>query len=110
MKELAAETGLLGFAVFCAIVLMITVRLWRLRARFMSRQPELANLATAFWFAIIAYLGTAAFLQLSYQRYMWMFFALGAAAVQVLMSTPDVELPVAEPDEQRDADRLQNAA
>jgi len=107
--ELAAETGLLGFAVFSAIVLMITVRLWRLRARFQSRQPELANLATAFWFAILAYLGTAAFLQLSYQRYMWMFFALGAATVQILMSTPDARTArAAEP--QPDTARFQNAA
>ncbi len=101
--ELAAETGLLGFALFTAIVLVITVRLWRLRARFMTRQPELANLAAAFWFGIMAYLGTATFLQLSYQRYMWTFFALGAATVQILMAikeTPKVveEQPhVAEP-------------
>jgi len=109
--ELAAETGLLGFAVFGAIVLLITMRLWRLRARFQSTQPELANLATAFWFAILAYLGTAAFLQLSYQRYMWMFFALGAATVQILKSAPDAPAAATVPSrEQADPPRHQRAA
>lgn len=84
--ELAAETGLLGFFLFFSIVSMITVRLWRQRVRFQQRRPEVANLATAFWLGILTYLGTATFLQLSYQRYMWMFFALAAAAVQILMS------------------------
>ncbi len=91
--ELAAETGLLGFLTFSAIVLMITMRLWRQRARFLRTQPELANLATALWVGILAYLGTATFLQLSYQRYMWTFFALGAATVQILMSVKEVRAP-----------------
>jgi hypothetical protein len=89
--ELAAETGLLGFLVFVSIVSMISLRLWRQRARFQHKRPELANLATALWLGIISYLGTATFLQLSYQRYMWMFFALGAAAVQILISEKEVE-------------------
>jgi len=89
--ELAAETGLLGFALFSAIALMITIRLWRQRVRLRDTHPELANLAAGVWLGVLAYLGTATFLQLSYQRYMWMFFALGAATVQILMAVKDVK-------------------
>lgn len=109
--ELAAETGLLGFALFLTIAGMITVRLWRQRARFLSRDPELANLATSIWFGIMAYLGTAWFLQLSYQRYMWTFFALGAAAVQILKSIQDVRVqPQPQPAEEAEPPKLEAAA
>jgi hypothetical protein len=37
-----------------------------------------------FWVAIVAYLAAGFFLQLSFQRYFWLFLALAGATVQVL--------------------------
>jgi hypothetical protein len=95
--ELAAETGLVGITLFVALVWLILTRLWKLRARLQERRPELAHLALAFWLAVLGYLGTAWFLQLSYQRYMWILFALAGAAVQVLQA----EVPEEEEEEIR---------
>jgi len=81
--ELAAETGLLGIGTFLAMPLLITFRLWKLRRRAAGVRPDIANLATSLWFALIAYLGTAVFLHFSYQRYYWFLLALAGAAVQI---------------------------
>jgi O-antigen ligase len=82
--ELAAETGTIGLILFLGLVAGTLSRLWNVRRRLLRTDRELADLATAFWFGILAYLGTAVFLQLSYQRYLWMFLALAGAAVQIL--------------------------
>lgn len=82
--ELMAETGFLGLATFMSIVLYILFRLWLLRQRFRKTRPELANIATAFWMSIVAYLVSAVFLQLAYQRYYWLLLALAGAAIQIL--------------------------
>lgn len=87
--ELAAETGFLGFTAFMLIVLVLLLQLWRARRRWAHVRPEFADLATAFWLSIVAYLGTALFLHLSYQRYYWFLIALAAAALQVMRA----ELP-----------------
>lgn len=81
--ELAAETGILGFTVFVAIFAVLMIRLWGIRQRARRLRPDLANLAASFWFAIFAYLGTAVFLHLSYQRYYWFILALAGATVQI---------------------------
>ena len=82
--ELAAETGVIGLVTFLAIPLLLLAELWRLRRRYMDRSPELAHLATAFWLSIAAYLGTAVFLHLAYERYYWFLIALTAAAVKIM--------------------------
>ena len=82
--ELAAETGIVGTLLFFAIIGTMASRLWRLRARFKRRDRELSNLAAAFWLGLMGYLGTAVFLQLSYQRYFWLFLALAGATIQIL--------------------------
>jgi len=83
--ELAAETGILGLVTFASILLVLGARLWMLRRRAMARlDSESAALATALSFALLAYLGTACFLQLSYQRYFWLFVGIAGATVQVL--------------------------
>jgi hypothetical protein len=81
--ELAAETGILGFATFVAIFAVMMSRLWGVRRRAARIRPDLAHLATSLWFAIFAYLGTAIFLHLAYQRYYWFILALAGAAIQV---------------------------
>ncbi len=82
--ELAAETGLVGTILFLAIVGTLSARLWRLRSQLQRAKPELANLAIGFWLGLFGYLGTAIFLQLSFQRYFWLYLALAGAAVQLL--------------------------
>jgi O-antigen ligase len=84
--ELAAETGIVGLVSFLAIVMVSLARLWRARRRWAREQPELSHLAAGFWLALVAYLGTAVFLQLAYQRYFFLLLALAGATVQILKS------------------------
>jgi hypothetical protein len=58
-------------------------RLWQARSSWASYRPDLANLATAFSFSIAAYLGTAVFLHLSFERYYWLLIALASAGLQI---------------------------
>ncbi len=83
--ELAAETGIAGVSAFAAIVLLLGVRLRTLRRRALAkRDHESAALAAALAFALLAYLGTAFFLHLAYQRYFWLLVGIAGATVQVL--------------------------
>ncbi|MDZ7267830.1 MAG: O-antigen ligase family protein [candidate division KSB1 bacterium] len=82
--EMAAENGVFGLSAFLAIVLFMQVQLWRARRHWLPHRPELAHLATAFFLSIIAYLGTAVFLHLSYQRYYWFLLALAGVVLQLL--------------------------
>ena len=81
--ELAAETGLLGLTVFLFLVGRLLYQLWQASRRWVFNRPDLANLATTFVFSIAAYLGTALFLHLSYERYYWLLLALASAALQL---------------------------
>ena len=81
--ELAAETGILGLTVFLSIVGWLLYRLWQARRKWAFVRPDLANLATTFVFSIAAYLGTAMFLHLSYERYYWLLLAVASAALQI---------------------------
>ncbi len=81
--ELAAETGIFGIGTFMAIVMLVMYRLWTVRRRTIGQNPGFANLVTSLWFGMIAYLGTAVFLHLSYQRYYWFIVALCGAAIHI---------------------------
>ncbi|NIR47297.1 hypothetical protein GWO43_02350 [candidate division KSB1 bacterium] len=81
--EMAAETGILGIGTFMAIAFLILFRLWKIRRISFKLQPEFANIATSLWFAVIAYLGTAVFLHLAYQRYYWFIVSIAGAAIQI---------------------------
>jgi putative inorganic carbon (hco3(-)) transporter len=82
--EMAADTGLIGLISFLAIPFSLLAALWRLRRQNAVRNPFLADLATAFFLSILAYLGTAIFLHLAFQRYYWLLIAMGGAAVHVI--------------------------
>lgn len=82
--EMAADTGILGLAAFLAITVVTMRELRRLSRYWRSRRPDLANLADSLFFALLAYFATATFLQLSYQRYLWMFMGLAGAGTWVL--------------------------
>ena len=82
--ELTADTGILGLTAFLAMVGVSLVLLFRSARYWRDRDPERALIASSFLFALIAYLASAMFLHLSYQRYFWAVFALASAAIWVL--------------------------
>lgn len=82
--ELAAEAGALGLLTFVSIPLVLLVMLWRRRQALIDHRPDLADLATAFWLAILGYLGTGMFLHLAFERYYWLLVALAAVACHAL--------------------------
>jgi hypothetical protein len=75
---LAAEHGWLGLGLFVAVLVVTLVDLARARGR-----EGRADMATAFVLAIVAYLTTGVFLQLSYVRYFWLMMALAAVVPHV---------------------------
>jgi O-antigen ligase/polysaccharide polymerase Wzy-like membrane protein len=82
--EIAADTGVLGLVTFLAILLVTMVALWRLARFWRPRSLELATLAQGFLLALVAYMATGMFLQLSYQRYFWFILALANATIWML--------------------------
>jgi putative inorganic carbon (HCO3(-)) transporter len=96
--EMAADTGIIGFTVFMAMILLPLYRLWQARRRLLHWNPELANTATACILSLIAYLGTGLFLHFAYQRYYWVLLALVGAAVRIChTATPPQNEPPAMP-------------
>lgn len=87
--ELAADLGLVGLAAFMAVAGATLVGLWRARRRWLAARPEIAEMATAMWFAVVAYLFSAVFLHLSYERYFWALMAIAASATWVLHRSAD---------------------
>jgi putative inorganic carbon (HCO3(-)) transporter len=82
--ELTADTGIIGLTAFIAMVGVPLVLLLRRARYWRDRDPERAIIASSFLFALIAYLASAMFLHLSYQRYFWAVLALASAALWVL--------------------------
>jgi O-antigen ligase len=82
--ELTADTGIIGLTAFIAMVGVPLVLLFRSARYWRDRDPERAIIASSFLFALIAYLASAMFLHLSYQRYFWAVLALASAALWVL--------------------------
>ena len=82
--ETLAETGILGLASFLAIIVAIMHGLWRIWKRLHQEGPEFADTAIAFFLCLVAYLISAVFAHLSYQRYLWLLVALSSAAINIL--------------------------
>jgi O-antigen ligase len=82
--ELAAETGILGLALFLTIAGIVLVRLGRLRRQLRLRRPDLSHVAAAFYASLAMYFVTAVFLHFSYQRYYWIALALAAIAARLI--------------------------
>jgi O-antigen ligase/polysaccharide polymerase Wzy-like membrane protein len=80
---IAAETGAFGFVAFMAIFVTTLVSLARVRRRTRLLAPEYADMATAFFLSIVAYLTTGMFLHLAYERYLWILLALAGSAAYV---------------------------
>jgi hypothetical protein len=79
-----ADTGIIGLTAFLAMAGAALVLLFRAARYWRDRDPERAIIASSLLFALIAYLASAMFLHLSYQRYFWAVLALASAAVWVL--------------------------
>jgi hypothetical protein len=79
--EMAADTGMVGLGAFLAMVTTALVFLYRHAKHWRSRDRERSMLASSFFFALLAYLATGAFLHLSYQRYFWVVLGLGSAVI-----------------------------
>lgn len=84
--EMAAETGLIGIAVFLAIPLLLLRALWAAHRRFSGQNRELADTAMALSLSIIGFLLAGMFLTLAYQRYYWLLLALAGATLQIMRS------------------------
>jgi len=83
--ESLAETGVLGFIVLMAMVVITLRRLWRLRAYLQVTNPEHAHTVTSLLLAIAVFLVTGIFLHLAYARYFWLLLAMAGAACAVYM-------------------------
>jgi len=79
----AAETGALGMACFLGAIYVTLRDLERVRRRWRRIRPDLANMATGFLLALIAYLATGIFLHSAYLRYFWLIMALAGAATLI---------------------------
>jgi hypothetical protein len=82
--ETLAETGIFGLASFLAIILAIMHGLWRVWRRLQHMGSEFADSAMAFFLCLVAYLISAIFVHLSYQRYFWLLMALCSATIHIL--------------------------
>jgi hypothetical protein len=80
--ELAAELGAIGLALFLAMVGLQLRDLLRGRKR--ARSKEMSELSTALALGLLAYLGTALFLHLAYERYFWLLLALTSAGLRLV--------------------------
>ncbi|HEV2494763.1 MAG TPA: O-antigen ligase family protein [Terriglobia bacterium] len=91
--ETLAETGLIGFASFLAILFVIMHGLWKQRSRLKITHPQLADTATGFFLCLAAYGTTAIFTHLSYQRYFWLLLALASSTIRIIDSEATVVAP-----------------
>ncbi|MBA3777963.1 MAG: O-antigen ligase family protein [Chloroflexi bacterium] len=87
--EIAAEMGVLGILAYAALFVATLRGLAAARRRCLQEQPELADLAAGFLFAVLAYMASAVFLHLSYHRYFWILMALAASAAWLLAGRDD---------------------
>lgn len=82
--EMAADLGMIGLGAFVAMVGAALLLLHRAMRYWRRLDPERAILASSLFFGLVAYLATAAFLHLSYQRYFWILLALASSAIWTL--------------------------
>ena len=81
---MAADVGVVGIGMFLAIVLLTMAQLRRLSHVWVRRRPDMSELARALILALVAYLASGIFLQLSFQRYFWFLIALANATIWTL--------------------------
>jgi O-antigen ligase len=82
--ETLAETGILGLASFLVVILAVMHGLWRAWKEWQPMDSELADTAMAFFLSLAAYLISAIFAHLSYQRYLWLLIGLCSVTIHIL--------------------------
>ena len=82
--EIAADTGVFGILIFMGILGITMLQLWRLRSALRARHPELSEIATALFLALVGYAFTGVFLHLAYARYFWFLIAVANAGIWLL--------------------------
>jgi O-antigen ligase len=87
--ETLADTGIIGFTVFMAIVLTTMYELDKIRRRWAATNREVSYTAAAFLLAIFTYLATAVFLHLSYIRFYYLLLGLAGAAIEIYRERPE---------------------
>jgi O-antigen ligase len=80
---MAAEVGIIGFLCFMGIFGVTLLDLERVRRRWKTLRPDVAQMATAFILAVLAYLTSGMFLHLAYERYLWILLALAASTAWI---------------------------
>jgi putative inorganic carbon (hco3(-)) transporter len=89
--EVAAETGVVGLAVFLILIVMAMHSILHARKRFMEEgMEEYANLATGFAIAFGGYLLAALFVHAAYPRYFYLLIGI-AFALPNLFPKPEEE-------------------
>jgi O-antigen ligase len=90
--QIAAETGIIGFALFIAAMTVAFVSLYQSRSALEAEgRTELAVIAAAIAVALSGYLLTSVFLHGAYQRYLWIVLGF-TAAVERLRGRRDEEV------------------
>ncbi|HEX2766271.1 MAG TPA: O-antigen ligase family protein [Candidatus Limnocylindria bacterium] len=82
--EWAAELGIIGLTSGLAMIALTMTQLSGLRNYWLTRRRDYADLAGAFWLAVLMYASTAVFLHLSYARYFFGLLALANSVIWVL--------------------------
>jgi O-antigen ligase len=83
--QLLAETGILGFSAFLAMVISL-IRALNRACRAVELSPDLQDWLpwiSAIRLAIISYLLTSVFLHNAYIRYFWILVAMALAGIQI---------------------------
>ena len=93
--EMAADIGMIGFAAFVAMVGSAMLLLHRATRYWRRLDPERSMIASSIFFGLVAYLASAAFLHLSYQRYFWIVLALASSAIWALRADREDQAEVA---------------
>ncbi|GAB4423004.1 MAG: hypothetical protein Kow00106_20130 [Anaerolineae bacterium] len=92
LEELA-DTGIVGFSVFFAMVGVTLAGLYRVRHRTQASDRVAYLLASGMILSLLTYLVTAIFLHLSYERYYWFLLALAGVTARVLAFPLAAESP-----------------
>lgn len=84
--HILADTGLVGFVAFFAVIAVTISLLLTARRRLMAVGSADAGLATGLLLALAAYLATGVFLHMGFERYFWLLIALANAAIMIFGS------------------------
>jgi O-antigen ligase len=93
--EVAAETGLVGAALFAGVLVATFAALRRAQFAFRARgDAAAAGLAVAIQIALAGHLVSSLFLHLSFPRYLWMLFGFAVALDLLSRREPEAEAEV----------------